>query len=95
MSDTFAPPRIATSGRSGEVNTRPRYSSSFSISKPGGWLLNHVRDRLDRCVGPVRGAERVVHIQIGQRRELFRERRIVLFFFGVKSQILEKHDATA
>src|SRR5688500_9266890 len=40
---------------------------------------------------PMCGAERVVHVQIGQRRELLRKLGIVLFFFWMKSQILEKH----
>jgi hypothetical protein len=34
LSDTFAPPRMATNGRSGSSSTRPRYSSSFSIRSP-------------------------------------------------------------
>ena len=39
----------------------------------------------------MRGTERIVHIHIAQRGELLRELRIVLFFLGVESQILQQH----
>src|SRR5437867_655330 len=42
------------------------------------------------CVGPMRGAERVVHVNVAQRGELSGEIGIVLLFFSMKSEILEQ-----
>ena len=52
-----------------------------------------MRDRLDRRVRAMRRAERIVHIDIGERGQRLRESRIVLFFLGMKPQVLEQHDA--
>ncbi len=41
----------------------------------------------------MRGAERVVHIDVAQRGQLLREAGIVLLFFRVEAQVLEQHDA--
>ena len=41
----------------------------------------------------MRGAERVIHIQLGEGRELLRERRIVLLFLRVETHVLQQHDA--
>ena len=48
-------------------------------------------DALHRRVRPVRGPERVIHVEVRQRRELRRERRIVLLLLGVEPQVLEQH----
>ena len=95
LSDTFAPPRIATNGRSGDSSACPRYCSSCSISRPAAARWQVVRDALDRRVRAVRRAERVVHVAIGQRRERLRERRVVLLLFGVEAQVLEQRHARA
>ena len=42
-------------------------------------------------VRAMRGSERVVHVDVGQLRELLRERRIVLFFLGMEAQVFEQH----
>ena len=60
-----------------------------------GGRLAHQRDhRLDRRMRPVRRAERVVDVDVGERRERLRERRIVLFLFGMKPQVLEQDHAS-
>src|SRR5918996_1380662 len=43
-------------------------------------------------MGPVRGSERVVDIDVGHRRELDGVRRIVLFLTRVEAQVLEQDD---
>ncbi len=44
---------------------------------------------------PMRRAERIVHVHVGQRRERGGERRVVFLFLGMKTQILEEHDAAS
>ena len=73
LSETLAPPRIATNGRSGASSAWPRYLSSCSISRPAAALATMMRDALDRRVRAVRRTERVVHVEIGQRGERRRE----------------------
>ena len=41
----------------------------------------------------VRGAERVVDVDVGQRRQALREAGVVLLFFRMEAQVLEQHDA--
>src|SRR5436190_4134866 len=41
---------------------------------------------------PVRGAERIIYIYVAKRGELLGKRGIILFFFGVKSEVLEQKD---
>ena len=50
-------------------------------------------DGLDRGVRPVRRTERIVHVEVGQRRQRRREPILVLFLFGMEPQILEQHHA--
>jgi hypothetical protein len=45
-----------------------------------------------RSVRAVRGAERVVNVDLGERGEVPREERIVFLLFGVETQVLEHHD---
>ncbi len=56
LSDTLAPPRIATQGRSGFVVALPRYSSSLSIKRPAAacgmnWIIPTV-EACARCADP-------------------------------------------
>jgi hypothetical protein len=44
-------------------------------------------------VRAVRAAERVVHVDVGQRRELLGERGIVLLLGRVKPEVLEQQHA--
>ena len=52
-------------------------------------------DPFHRRMRPVRRPERVVDVQIGERRKGSGELRIVLFFFGMEAQVLEEHHAAA
>ena len=54
-----------------------------------------MRDPFDRRVRPVRRAERVVHVEIGERGQRGREPGVVLLLFGMEPQVLEQHDAAA
>ena len=50
MSDTLAPPRIATKGRAGFVMARPRYSSSLAIRNPAADTgTNRVTPTVEAC----------------------------------------------
>ena len=56
----------------------------------GGGLLDKFRDANDGGVGAVRGAERVADEEaVAELRELLRKRLAVLFFFGMKADVLE------
>ena len=61
--------------------------------QPGGRLLDVMDDALGRRVRAMRRAEGVVDVDVGERRELARERRVVLLFLGVEPQVLEQDDA--
>jgi hypothetical protein len=56
LSDTFAPPMIATNGRSGDSSAWPRYLSSCSIKRPAaGFSKSRViasTDACARCAAP-------------------------------------------
>ena len=49
-----------------------------------------MRDAFCRSMGAMRAAEGVVHVDVAETGKLFREGRIVGFFFGVKAQIFEQ-----
>ena len=74
LSDTFAPPRIATNGRSGDFERVAEIAQLLLHQQAGGRARQVMRDPLDRRVRPVRRAERVVHVEIGERGERRRER---------------------
>ena len=61
--------------------------------EPGGRLAHVMDDALGRRVRAMRGAERVVDVDVAERRECRRERGIVRLFLGVEAQILEQDDA--
>ena len=46
-------------------------------------------------MGTVRRPERVVHVDVGERGELGRERRVVLLFLGMEAKVFEQHDVAA
>jgi hypothetical protein len=50
------------------------------------------RDTHGRCVRAVRGAERIVHVDLAQRGELLREGGVVLLLLGVVTEVLEEQD---
>jgi hypothetical protein len=55
-------------------------------------LLDELGDALGGGMGAVRGAERVVDVQIGDAREFFREFRVVFFFLLVKPEVFKEQD---
>ena len=55
-------------------------------------LLQALRHADDRGVRAVRRAEGVVHVDVGQRRQLRGELGIVALFAGVEAQVLEQQD---
>ena len=61
--------------------------------EPRRRLVDVVHDAFGRGVRAMRGAERVVHVDVRERRQRFGKRRIVLFLFGVEPQVLEQDDA--
>ena len=63
--------------------------------QPGRRLRQELRDALDRRVRAVRRAERVVHVDVGERRQLRRERRVVLLLLRVEAEVLEQDDLAA
>ena len=92
LSDTFAPPRIATNGRSGRRQRLAEVRDLVGHQQAGRRLRHEVRDALGRGVRAMRRAERVVHVDVGERRQLLRERRVVLLLLGVEADVLEQHD---
>ena len=72
LSDTFAPPRIATNGRSGCSSTVPEVLDLRRHQQPRGRLLDVLDDAFGRGVRAVRRAERVVDVDVGERGELLR-----------------------
>ena len=63
--------------------------------QPRGRLLHVMHDAFGRGVGPVRGAERVVDVDIRERGKRLREAAVVLLFLRVKPEVLEQHDLAA
>ena len=57
--------------------------------QPGGRLLDVADDPFGRGVRAMRRAERVVDVDVGERRERRGERRVVLLLFGMEAQVLE------
>ena len=55
-----------------------------------GRARQEVRHARRRGVGAVHGAERVVHEDVGERRQLGGERRVVLLLARVEAQVLEQ-----
>ena len=74
LSVTFAPPTIATSGRFGSSRIPVSVSTSRCSSSPAA-LGSRLRDADGRGVRAVRGAERVVDVDVGEaRRSAWRAR---------------------
>ena len=64
LSDTFAPPKIATQGRCGILRHLVQIFEFLVHQQPGGGL-GHELDHADRGgVRAMRGAERIVHVHI-------------------------------
>ena len=93
LSETLAPPRIATSGRAGRVED-PREGGELLLhEEPGHGRPEMPRDALRRGVGPVRGGEGVVHVDVAEPRQRPRERGIVRLLARVEAEVLEEEHA--
>ena len=90
LPEILAPPTTATNGRSGLSRTFVSAAISRAISGPAA--------RSGKCaatpgrggVGAVGGAERVVDVDVGERRQLRAERRVVLLLAGLEPQVLQQ-----
>ena len=91
LSVTFAPPTIATSGRAGSSRIARSVVTSRSSSRPAA-DGQQVRDRLGRRMCAVRGAERVVDVDVGQRGVAAGEADVVGGLPRVEAHVLEHHD---
>ena len=94
LSDTFDPPRMATNGRGGSLR-RPSRTSTSSRQQPAGGRGQRAGRPDDRGVGPVRGAEGVVHVAVEPVDEAGDEGGVVRLLAGVEAQVLGQLDAGA
>ena len=94
LSETFAPPRIATKGRCGLLTASPRNFSSFWIRKPmpRGFPGNACGDAEGAGVLAVGGAESVVDIDIAQLGEVLGEIGVVLFLLLVEAEVFQEQN---
>ncbi len=89
--ETFAPPTIAATGRSGLPSAmRQRLELRLHGAARKGRQL--VRDALGRGVGAMGGREGVVDVEVAELGEPFDDRRIVLFLALVEAGVLEQQD---
>ncbi len=92
--ETFEPPTIATSGRAG---SRERLAERLELrghQRPRAGDRRVFRDAVRRRLGAMRGAERVVDVDIAELRHLARERVVVRLLALVEAAVLEQHDIT-
>ncbi len=92
LSETFAPPRMAQYGCSGDSSARERNSISFCDQEAGGGLAHRLRDGDHGGVGPVAGAEGVVDVEVAERGDLRGEGGVALLLLGVEAEVLEEDD---
>ena len=95
LSETFAPPSTATNGRSGELEGAAEVLQLVFHQEARGRLRQQLRHALGGRVRAVARPERVVHVQVGEIRELLRERRVVLLLFLVEADVLEHDEVVA
>ena len=93
LSETLAPPRIATSGRAGASKIRASAVELLLHQEPGHGRPEMPRDALRRGVGPVRGGEGVVHVDVAEPRQRARERGIVRLLARVEAEVLQEEHA--
>src|SRR5581483_5337562 len=78
---------------------QPRERRDLPLEEPAGRhgssaLEEQRRERGHRRVGAMDGPERVVDVDVGQRREAGGEGRVVRLLAGVEAQVLEEDDLT-
>ena len=81
LSLTLAPPRIATNGFRGMLQSLAEILEFLFHQQAGRGLRDEMGDAFGGSVRAMRGTERVVHIDVAELRELLRELRIVGLFF--------------
>ena len=91
LSVTLAPPTTATSGRCGS-SRMPRERRDLALEQRPGGARQQVRDALGGGVRAVRGAERVVDVDVGQRRVALGQLGVVLGLARLEADVLEHHD---
>ena len=90
LPEIFDPPMMATNGLLGMLERLAEIGDFFFHQQAGHGGLEVVRNALSRGVRAVRGAEGVVHVDLGQRGQRLGEGRIVGLFFGVEAQVFEQ-----
>ncbi len=90
LSLTFAPPRMATNGRSGFCNALPEILQFFLHKQPGRGLLHKFGDAHRGGMGAVRRAERVIDVVLGELGELLGKTFVIRLFFRVEAQVFEQ-----
>ena len=93
LSATLAPPSSASRGRAGRsrIFERVRTSAFEQATRGGG---QQVGDALGAGVGPVGGAEGVVDVHIGERRQLAGELGVVALLARLEADVLEQQQLT-
>ena len=88
LSETFEPPKMATNGRFGSSSMPVSVPTSRCIRKPAYAGSSSATPAVEACAR-VRGAERVVDVDIAKGSELPAERGVVLLLALVEAQVLE------
>ena len=94
LSETFAPPRTATYGRSGS-REEPAEHLDLPLQQPSGGRrpagrAHQVGQGDDARVRAMRRAERVVHVRVGELGELSREADVVGLLSRIEAEVLEE-----
>ncbi len=91
LSATFAPPRMATKGRTGLVHGVAQKLDLLAHQVAHGGVLDVIGDAGGGAVGAVSGAERVVDIHVGQAGQLLAERGLVFGLLFAETGVLQQH----
>ena len=92
LSLTLAPPSTATSGRAGSSSSLRQRLHLALEQQPRGALGHQLRDPLGRGVRAVRGAERVVDVDVGELGQRRGQLGVVLGLAGLVADVLEQQD---
>ena len=94
LSATLAPPTTATNGRAGAPRMPAEHLDLLGEAQTGR-AGQEVRWPDDGRVGPVRGAERLVHVGVVALDQPLHEGRVVRLLARVEAQVLGQRDAGA
>ena len=90
LSATLAPPSTASRGRAGCSRISDRVFTSRFQQATGG-RRQQVGDPLGAGVRAVGGAEGVVHVHVGERRQLAGQLGVVALLARLEADVLEQH----